>query len=197
MNARVSGVIWYAGIGSRRTPAGVLEEMARIGAMAGARGLGLRSGAAPGADQAFERGAIATSAPREIFLPWPGFEGHTDGIVASELSTAAEAERYASTLHLMWHRVSRAAQLLLTRDVFEVLGADLRSPVDFLVCWAPNPVLDAAGRVANCDGGTGLAVRLAYRERIEIVHLGLDGHRARLRRLLAAADGTVGKPGSA
>ena len=47
----------YAGIGSRQTPAPVLEQMRSIGAAMAEAGWLLRSGAAQGADSAFEAGA--------------------------------------------------------------------------------------------------------------------------------------------
>jgi hypothetical protein len=60
----------YAGIGSRETPADVMALMGRVAARLEVLGWTLRSGAAQGADQAFEAGV---SSKKEIFLPWKGF----------------------------------------------------------------------------------------------------------------------------
>lgn len=62
----------YAGIGSRETPASVLDLMSRIARKLGARGWTLRTGGAEGADLAFYAGAY-DSAPKglvELCLPW-------------------------------------------------------------------------------------------------------------------------------
>ena len=65
----------YAGIGSRQTPQAVLDTMERIGRSMARHGWTLRSGAADGTDAAFEAGAERERGPREIWLPWPGFNG--------------------------------------------------------------------------------------------------------------------------
>ncbi|NYZ25158.1 hypothetical protein HND93_36125, partial [Azospirillum sp. ROY-1-1-2] len=65
----------YAGIGSRETPPAVLEVMAAVGERLAQLGWVLRSGGAVGADQAFERGCDRVGGRKEIFLPWPGFDG--------------------------------------------------------------------------------------------------------------------------
>jgi predicted Rossmann fold nucleotide-binding protein DprA/Smf involved in DNA uptake len=61
----------YAGIGSRRTPSEILELMKEIGSKLEIEGWLLRSGGAPGADQAFEAG-ISKDEAKQIWLPWQG-----------------------------------------------------------------------------------------------------------------------------
>ena len=56
----------YAGIGSRRTPAAMLVVCEQIAHALAQRGWRLRTGHAPGADQAFERGAGTLA---DVFLP--------------------------------------------------------------------------------------------------------------------------------
>ena len=65
----------YAGIGSRETPAHVLEIMATVANEMATRGWTLRSRRADGADSAFEAGARSVNGPMEIFIPWSGFNG--------------------------------------------------------------------------------------------------------------------------
>ena len=60
----------YAGIGSRRTPDDVLEQMTQLAQELGKLGWTLRSGGADGADRAFQDGAEAVGGRREILLPW-------------------------------------------------------------------------------------------------------------------------------
>jgi predicted Rossmann-fold nucleotide-binding protein len=70
----VSEALIYAGIGSRDTPADVLELIESLARGFAARGWTLRTGGSPGADQAFYRGAVAAHGRVELYLPWPGFE---------------------------------------------------------------------------------------------------------------------------
>ena len=52
---------------------------------------------------------------------------------------------------------SRAAKLLHTRNVYQILGSSLKSPSQFLICWAK---LDKHG---NIKGGTATTWNLAQK----------------------------------
>jgi len=145
----------YAGIGSRRTPADVLSVMESIGEQLARAGWTLRSGAADGADSAFERGCDRANGKKEIFLPWPGFNGSTSPL--NRPSQAALA--LAADHHPAWHMCSRAATLLHARNMHQILGIDLKTPVDMVICWSPG------------HGGTEQALRLARAYGIHIVNL--------------------------
>lgn len=60
---------YYAGIGSRNTPADILDLMTHLARRLDSRGYTLRSGGADGADAAFERGAMLDT-PSEFILCW-------------------------------------------------------------------------------------------------------------------------------
>lgn len=151
-------MIPYAGIGSREAPGDILALMTRIAAWLSARGYKLRSGGAPGSDTAFELGA---GAAKEIFLPWLGFNGRYDGIVlAGEYET--EARAIAKRFHPAWGRCSPGARSLHTRNVPQVLGADLRTPSAFVACWTKD---------GGSTGGTGQALRIADGYGIPIFNL--------------------------
>lgn len=152
----------YAGIGSRETPGGSLNAMELIGAELGKIGWILRSGAAPGADSAFERGADSVAGKKEIFLPWQGFGGRYRGpgvVVVSNREICVEAERLAAAFHPKWSACSPGARTLHSRNVFQILGADLQSSTDFVICWT----VDASGK-----GGTGQAIRIARHFKIPV-----------------------------
>lgn len=179
---------WYAGIGSRRTPPSILKVMVELGRALSHRGYGLRSGSAEGADQAFERGAINGTGLVQSFLPWRGFaDRQPDGkryLLASAQPQYAEAERiaiehYPSEHYQSWSRLGRGARALQTRNSMQVLGPGLNDPVAFVVCWAPNPLI-LEGRVVNCKGGTGQAVRIAASHNIPVFHLGIQEHADRI-----------------
>ena len=170
----------YAGVGSRSTPPDVLGRMQRIAEAMARHGWTLRSGAAAGADSAFEDGAKRAGGPREIWLPWDGFNGRTaDGATRIGRNSARNRDR-ARQCHPAWHTLSDGAQKLMLRNVHQVLGPEPGSspPADVVVCWTPN----GAG-----GGGTGLAVRLARRHAVPVVDLGTEDR----RQLRAAVDAAL------
>ncbi len=73
----------------------------------------------------------------------------------------------------------------MARNVMQVLGRDCLSPASFVICWAPDSVLDEAGRVVDVAGGTGQAVRIAATYRVPVFNLAHPPHQARLDAWLA------------
>lgn len=149
---------YYAGIGSRETPAWVCARFSMLAGTLGDEGWTLRSGGAEGADQAFEQG-LSRHHPREIYLPWPRFGGHRSPLCIP----TTEAVELAGQYHPAWSRCSAAARRLHARNMHQVLGSDLRTPVMFVLCWT------AEGKG---HGGTGQALRLAQAREIPIFDFG-------------------------
>ena len=154
----------YAGIGSRETPQHIQDTLRTVAAELGARGWLLRSGHASGADLAFEMGAADHA--KEIYLPWPGFNGGRAGVGGAidpaTLSTYAQARVYAQHFYPAWERCTPGAKGLHTRNVYQILGQDLRTPVKCVVCWTKD---------GKSSGGTGQALRLAEYLEIPIFNL--------------------------
>lgn len=154
---------FYAGIGSRRTPPGVQQYMARLATELGERGWTLRSGGAAGADSAFYSGASRAEAPYEVYLPWSGFADFEGQVALHE--PALEAMRVAAEVHPAWARLPQGARKCVARNVHQVLGrAPLSAPVPsaFVVCWTPDGA-ETWGECTALTGGTGTAVRVADR----------------------------------
>lgn len=147
----------YAGIGSRETPLDIMAFMTKIARWLDRRDYVLRSGGADGADTAFAKG----STHKEIFLPWEGFNGSWGSPVVDP-AIWTRAEQIASNFHPAWDRCSPAARKLHTRNVYQVLGADLKTPSRFVVCWTKD---------GKASGGTGQALRIAEASRIPIFNL--------------------------
>jgi hypothetical protein len=173
----------YAGIGSRETPPPLLAQMTHIAATLASQGWVLRTGMAPGADQAFYGGAIEHG-PVELYLPWPSFEaGARQATTTSSESVlgrpARAAYAMAGRFHPAWSQLSKGAQHLHARNCHQILGSDLNTPARFVVCWTPDGSLDGRGRRV---GGTGQALRIAHLYRIPVFNLA----RADLSRLKAA-----------
>ena len=72
-----------------------------------------------------------------------------------------------------------AAQALMARNVHQILGSDLRSPVDFVACWTPDGC-ESEGERSRTTGGTGQAIALADRWGIPIYNLARPTAMARL-----------------
>ena len=152
----------YAGIGSRKTPPHILAKMGKVAERLEARGYTLRSGGADGADTAFERGCDR----KQIFLPWTGFNKN-----ASPLNTVTrDAMDVAAAVHPAFYRLADTARKLMARNSYQVLGPDLRTPSDFVVCWTPDSVETEVDRTRD-TGGTGQAIALAHRWNIPVFNL--------------------------
>lgn len=147
----------YAGIGSRETPAHILTIMSDIGQILGNCGYTLRSGAAIGADSAFEQ-YLGTIHHREIFLPWSRYNGHPSKF----RGPSPEALEMAASIHPNWAACSQGARKLHGRNMHIMLGQKLDSPVEFVICWTPD---------GRASGGTGQALRVAARYHIPVYNL--------------------------
>ena len=75
----------------------------------------------------------------------------------------SETERIASEVHPAWDRCNEWARGMHSRNCHQILGYDLQSPVDAVICWTPN------GAVV---GGTRTALLLAQDAGIPIFNLG-------------------------
>ncbi len=169
MPAPATPVAAYAGVGSRQTPPEVLAEMERIGRRLAKAGWLLRSGAADGADAAFERGCMAVPGPREIYLPWTGFQNRTPqepGVLLVPAAIQAEAERIAAEAHPAWRWLKFGEKKLHTRNVCQVLGPDLQSPCRVVICYTTQ---------GRGQGGTGQAIRVARASGVSMIDLGTPG----------------------
>lgn len=75
----------------------------------------------------------------------------------------SETERIASEVHPAWDKCNEWARGMHSRNCHQILGYDLKSPVDAVVCWTPN------GKI---QGGTRTALMIAMREGIPVFNLG-------------------------
>lgn len=163
---------FYTGVGSRETPEHVLRMMERLGKKLATDGWTLRSGGAKGADAAFELGWFdwyanqtpwPSQAQAEIYIPWEGYNGHDrygcfGANINPELDNRQlyrEALVIAEQTHPNWAACKRGARAMHARNVYQVLGQDLKTPSKMLVAWTK---LTKAGQPM---GGTATAIRLA------------------------------------
>lgn len=136
----------YAGIGSRETPVEVQQKMTEIASRLSRIDYVLYSGGAEGADSAFEKGAEQ----KVIFLPWDNFNGRK----VNEVDYVQPPGNLdlVKQFHPNYLALGRRARALMSRNSYQVLGPDLQSPVEFVLCWTKD---------GKASGGTGQALRIA------------------------------------
>ena len=142
--------MFYAGIGSRKTPDHILVGMTEAASELSNKSWCLRSGGAKGADSAFQLGV--TNECMEIYRPSP--EQKYDGALWNQ------ALMIAADSHPAWRACSDYAKALHARNVFQVLGADLNTPSRFVMCWTPDGA-ELWKDTTRATGGTGTAIRIA------------------------------------
>lgn len=169
----------YAGIGSRKTPNNICLHMERIAYMLAKKKHVLRSGKADGADLAFQTGVEYCYnkhgyGSAEILLPWAKWQQHREqrwDIIVEDNDIVHRAAQVCAKIHPAFFDLKNSHKLLHIRNMFQVLGSDLNSYVDFVIFWAP----EVDGYV---QGGTASAVHLARKFGIPTFNMALHGPKA-------------------
>lgn len=166
------------GIGSRETPDDILRGMRILGRFLASEGHILRSGGATGADSAFEEGWKLSSGKMEIYLPWDGFEKKRGGRPGyfSNMPDLPILEEYVTRFHPKGEKLQQSFRKLMKRNCYQILGYDLNTKTDLVIMFAPEIKKDSFGKIKNCSGGTGFAVRMAYEFGIPIFSMGIPAH---------------------
>lgn len=168
---------FYTGVGTRNIKSGthVYSLLVALGTKLATQGYILRSGAADGADTAFERGCDAVSGDKEIYIPWYGFNGKQVQLGDPYyVGISPEAEDIANSIHPAWQVCLQGAKKLHTRNIFQVLGLSLSEPSKFLVCYAD---VDKQGVPV---GGTRTAWICAQNNKIPCYNLFFKEHLTRI-----------------
>lgn len=152
---------FYTGVGSRKdVPEWITDLASNIAVALSQQGYTLRSGRAETMDYAFQRGAEydRPNNPRtEIYVPNDRFNlcfGNKNAINPARFQNYADAEDICSTIHPVFNHLRGFAREAHIRNVYQVLGKDLNSPSEFLICWAPP-------KGNGVSGGTATAWNLA------------------------------------
>jgi len=149
-----AGVVFYAGIGARKTPGPVLDHLSTIAMQLALRGFALRSGAAQGADMAFEHGCNMIKGRKVIRC--------------ATLSQKAMDD--AAQYHPNWDAIGNDGDALRARNIkslharnsLVMKGDTLDQLVAFVVCWTEGGAV---------KGGTGQALRIAAAHNIPVFNI--------------------------
>lgn len=179
---------YYAGIGSRKTPQDIMVLEAQIATKLDSLGFILRSGGAEGSDKAFERGStnyLSYRADHYVVV----VNNNPAKLPYSDWALN-EARSIAKSLHPAWDKCNEYTRKLHTRNTFQILGLQLNSPVEFVVCWTP------AGEVKESDlsirtGGTATALRLAFQRNIPVYNLAYKSHYEMFKEALQKEEGKL------
>lgn len=165
-------MIYYTGIGARVTPGQILNfwddnpmtALRRWGYWLGNLNMTLRSGAADGADHAFEYGCDEVVGKKEIYLPWKCFNSSSSDLyyIPPEAYDIA-GDIYGAT----WKFQKAATRNFMARNMMQIMGLSLEEPSSFVLCWTPDGCTTKKDRTKK-TGGTGQAIAYANEMRIPI-----------------------------
>lgn len=152
-------------VGSRQTPDDVIAQNVTLLNRYISQGYIVRSGNAEGFDLLVSCHAIPGL--REIYLPYKNFNLQYLGGIYNDAyvpNTAwpnyQKAKELVQQFHPLKDKVPEKALPYLIRDVYQVLGLDLKTPSKKVICWTP----DGAQTAKECTkktGGTAMVIRIA------------------------------------
>lgn len=142
----------YTGIGSRKVGPDAEPKIKLVCNIL--EGTTLRSGGANGSDMLFEKHHKGN---KEIYLPWKNFNGNKSPLNAP----GSKAKIMAMHYHPIGENLKHPALLFHARNCYQVLGSDLNTPTDLVICYTSNMT----------NGGTSQALRIATDKKIPIINL--------------------------
>lgn len=159
---------YYTGIGSNSTPIDILAKMETLSSYFAVIGYTLRSGNLSSVDLSFEKGCLRESGKKELWMPKP-----YNGIKRNRTILCDPSKKHielASSYSLDWENLSDRNKLARAATVGKVLGRDMNSPVDFVLCWTIDGC-ERSEKVSKKTGDLGLAINICQSIDIPIFNL--------------------------
>lgn len=167
----------YTCIGSRKTPPHIYKLTARLAYILAELGYAVYSGGCPlGMDHAGMIGAYrhqkSDKSRNRIYISWDGMSGlrhdPENGFFCpiDHFDNYEEAADLGRTARGTWNGLGKGGIAHHSRNPYQPLGDDLKSPTDFVLTWAP-----LAGKGPYVKGGTATAVKIALDHGIPVYNL--------------------------
>ena len=169
-------------VGSREAPEDALSVLRDVGEAYCDRGIAITSGDADGCDLAGYEGAMRSPnfelVGARIYLPWNRmrYEGRPDRVAdnyiffdASKFDNHEQAQAIAFEARGSFEGLKRGGIMLHSRNPYQILLDDLKTPVAACVCWA-KPI----GKTGRVSGGTNTAVQVAIKYKVPVINLATD-----------------------
>jgi hypothetical protein len=173
---------FYTGVGSRETPLNCLYMMSKLAMIFEKKNYILRSGCAIGADSAFEDILYNPATHAEIYIPNLGFplkmgtnmKNHyivPKDNLGKKLYHDAMILIHSKRIHKAWERCQNYIMDLHNRNMFQVLGKDLKTKSKFTVCYTSSGEKEY-GQTDQNTGGTATAINASSLHGVEVFNLG-------------------------
>lgn len=124
---------FYSGIGSRKTPHEYLRRFKNLANELDKNDYVLRSGGAKGVDEAFKQ----NSSNFVIFRSYDYYLGNIRQLYEPELLEEADSILAGVDHYINIKKKSDYVYRSQLRNVFIILGEDLSTPSDFVICYSP------------------------------------------------------------
>ena len=157
----------YTGIGSRKITGEIEDVITAIAKRLSKLGFTCRTGDAKGSDTIFKDNSERVNS----YLPWEKFNGSDSKFYTQPPIT----KTIASFNHIGWDWLTPAVQKLMSRNVLQLLGNDVDTESDFIICYTEDGCDDYKTRNYKTTGGTGLAISLGSKIGIPIYNIGKEG----------------------
>ena len=156
----------YAGIGNRNVSDHILKTCKDVSNALSLLGYTCRSGGANGCDSAFSSGSVSN----KIFLP------------SNDIPDLAFT--IASRYHQHWFSLKPFTKRLMARNALIILGKDLKTPVNFVVCYTHDGCETYDEYLNGKTSGTGLAIAIADSYNIPVINIANPNWVERLEQIL-------------
>lgn len=161
----------YAGIGDGKTPDDVLEQFSSIAARLSELGYSTRVTGEKPVSNYFEKNSLE----KELYLPWSPFEVEGEKLESkfSKVTTQAieiMGEHYQAFKGKEWDELKPGVKKIISRNVHLLLGPELKTPVDFLICWTPCGA-EKRKDISARTWFSGPVISLAHAKRIPVFNL--------------------------
>lgn len=179
----------FTGVGSRDTPLLMLTLIFYLSRKLASEGWGMRSGGARGADSAFYNGYMdyfnkVTNIHYlnvTVYVPdhnHKAFHLYRQNCkVLADMDNKDEAYKIAESVIPHWQNCNDYAKSLHSRNAYQVLGDDLKTPSNVFICWT-------LITKDSIKGGTRTAYEIAKNNNIRIINLANPKHYNKVLQML-------------